>query len=89
MVEKINAPPIQHNPTRSAKMVGLEKKRMIKKPEYRIIIATIILIYCMIVTALDGLEWYNVNQTIIVSLVGFSSALLTAGIIKQHKSFTN
>lgn len=56
-------------------------------PEYRIRMATILLVFAMIVTILDGFKWFTVNDGIVITLIGFASGLLSVGIIKQHKNF--
>ena len=56
---------------------------------HRVKMATIILIYSMIVTLLDGFSFFSVNEGIVITLIGFASTLLSIGIIKQHKSFKN
>ena len=62
---------------------------MLKKAEYRIVVGSIMILYCMVVTALDGFDTYNINEAIIMTLIATGSTLLGIGIIKNHKSFND
>jgi len=57
----------------------------IESPKYRIVMATIILVFSMVVTILDGFAFFSVNDGIVITMIGFASGLLSIGIIKNYK----
>jgi hypothetical protein len=64
---------------------------MIESAKYRIIVATVIIVYTLIIGAIGPVASlnYHPNYDFLIFLDGFASGLLGVGIIKQHKNFKN